>query len=156
MTNRKNIEINSGNSLVGILMLVVVFVALYFIASSIFTLLSWLAPVLLIITAILDHKIILNYGKWLLKLLKDNVLMGIGAVLLTIIGFPVVSGFLFVKALLYRKVNKLNEEVKRRQQGEFIEYEEIDSSPKLELPTRKKEAQKESRSGYEELFEDDI
>ena len=154
MTYRKKIDVNPFNSITSILVMVVAFVALYWIASSIFTLLAWLAPVLLLATAVIDYKIILNYGKWILNLLKTNMVMGIGAVLLTFFGFPVISGFLFVKALLYRKVNKLTEDMRQREEGEFVDFEEVDSTPTLELPPIKKEAPKQRRSDYEDFFED--
>ena len=140
MTNRK-IDINPGNSLAGILLMVFIFVALYFIAKSIFTLLSWLAPVLLIATAIMNPKVLTSYGKWIINLLKKNPLFGIGAIIMTVIGFPVVSGFLFAKAMLYRKADQMKKEYESQTHGELIEYEEIEEDDPivpLELPPIKK------------------
>ena len=140
MTNRR-IDINPGNSLGGILLMVFIFVALYFIAKSIFTILSWLAPVLLVGTAIINYKVLTSYGKWILKLLKNNPLFGIGAIIMTVIGFPVVAGFLFAKALLYRKADQMKQEYETQTHGELIDYEEIEEEDPivpLELPPIKK------------------
>jgi len=139
MTNRR-IDINPGNSLGGILLMVFIFVALYFIAKSIFTLLSWLAPVLLIGTAIINYKVLTGYGKWLFNLLKKNPLFGILAIIMTVVGFPVVAGFLFAKALLYRKADQMKQEYETQTQGELIDYEEIeeDTIVPLELPPIKR------------------
>ncbi|HHH50312.1 MAG TPA: hypothetical protein ENK52_04970 [Saprospiraceae bacterium] len=154
MTYRKKIDINPFNSIISILALVVAFVALYWIASSIFTLLSWTAPILLLVTAVIDYNIILNYGKWILHLLKTNTIMGIAAILLSFFGFPVISGFLFVKALLLRKVIKLKDDIRQKEEGEYVDYEELDSNPTLELPQMKKERPKQSSTDYDGFFED--
>ena len=140
MTKRR-IDINPGNSLAGILLMVFIFVALYFIAKSIFTLLSWLAPVLVLGTAIINYKVLTSYGKWVFKLLKNNPLYGIGAIIMTVIGFPIVAGFLFAKALLYRKADQLKQEYETQTHGELIDYEEIEEEDPivpLELPPIKK------------------
>ncbi|NJN77125.1 MAG: hypothetical protein HC803_01365 [Saprospiraceae bacterium] len=40
--------------------------------------------------------------------------------------YPVVVGFLFVQALLYRKSEKIQKEIER-EKGEYVEFEEIES-----------------------------
>ena len=159
MTKRKNIDVNPFNSIISILFLVLVFMGLYFIATSIFKLLALMAPFLLIGALVIDYKVVLNYGKWLVKLLKENFLLGIGAGLLTFFGFPVIAGFLFGKAYLSRKVNKLKTEYETQTQGEFVEFEEVtdesDITPKLELPPLKRREEKISNE-YEELFDDEV
>jgi len=138
-----------------------VFVALYFVAKSVFTILSWIAPLLLLGAAIIDYTVILDYGKWLLKLLKENLMLGVGAVLLTVFGFPVIAGFLFGKAWLYRKMKGLKAEYETKTQGEYSEYEEIvEEKPEtLELPPLPKEPlpkrEKLGNQGneYDQLFD---
>jgi len=168
MANRK-IDVNPFKSITSILFLVLIFVGLYFVAKSVFWVLSWLAPVFLILTLIIDYKVVINYGKWILKMLKSNILMGIGAVLLTVFGFPVVSGFLFGKALLSKKIKEtlgqFEEKANPNPKDEFVAYEEIKEDvvmedpldlnvdpPKVERPEViiKK---KSSDNDYEDLFE---
>ena len=160
MTYKRKIDVNPGNSLGGIIMLVLVFVGLYFIAKGLFSLLAWLAPVLLIGAAIINYKVIVNYGLWLINLLKSNLIMGIGAVLLTVFGFPVIAGFLFAKALLYRKVGQMKKQHETKEHGELIEYEEIKEEPivPLELPRIEKQPQqpRRERNDYEQLFDEDV
>ncbi|MEM9822827.1 MAG: hypothetical protein AAF985_17230 [Bacteroidota bacterium] len=157
MQYKKKIDVNPFNSLGSILTLVFIFVALYFIATSIFKILSWAAPFLLIGALIINHKVVLSYGKWILKLVQDNPAMGIGAILLTIFGFPIISGYLFGKALLYRKVDKMRQEYETRTEGEYIEYEEVDDvelkEPTLKLPQMQKQ-KRERGNEYEQLFDD--
>lgn len=151
-------DINPSNSITSILALVLVFVALYFVAKGVFTVLSWVAPVLLIITAIMDHRTIIDYGKWLWNLLRKNVIMGIGAILLTVVGFPIIAGFLFVKALFRRKIGQLEKNIKTEREGQFVDYEEVESTTyePLELPPIEPQPKAEPRrekNDYEDMFD---
>ncbi|MEO1517310.1 MAG: hypothetical protein AAFV95_19950 [Bacteroidota bacterium] len=157
MNQHKKIDVNPFNSISSILVLVMVLVVLYFIARSIFTILSYLAPVLLIIALILNYRVVVNYGKWLFNLLKKNILMGLGAVALTVIGFPVIAGFLAVKAYLYRKVDQMQAQAEQKREGEFVDYEEVDDGseinlklPQLERPPR---PQARNDNQYDQFFD---
>ena len=154
-------DVNPLNSISSILVLVLGFVLLYFVAKGIFTILAWIAPVLLILTAIFDYRTIIDYGKWIVNLLGRNPLMGIGAIIMTVIGFPVIAGFLFVKALFRKKVNELEKNIQMEREGQFVDYEEVDSQPiePLELPSMEVEIEPEpevknkNKNDYDDLFE---
>ena len=151
-------DINPFNSITSILILVLVFVALSFVVKSVFTILSWVAPVLLVLAAIFDYRTIIDYGKWLMNLLRKDILMGIGAVVLTVVGFPVIAGFLFAKALFRKKVGELEKNMQTQQEGQFVEYEEVESKPleTLELPPIEPEPRvepKTNKNDYEDLFD---
>ncbi|MEZ4911965.1 MAG: hypothetical protein R2774_14020 [Saprospiraceae bacterium] len=135
-----NIGFSSSNNPLGfikpLLVLAVFFTALFFLAKGVFWILSWVAPFLLIITLILDRKVVIDYLQFVWKLLKENSLVGILMVLITIFGFPIVSGFLFLKALGKRSIkNTINQIEKER--NSFTEYEEVnieENEDFLELP----------------------
>ncbi|MEO0776858.1 MAG: hypothetical protein AAFW73_20305 [Bacteroidota bacterium] len=157
-------DINPFNSIRSILFLVLFFVALFFVARGIFTLLSWVAPVLLILTLVLDYKTIIDYGKWLGRLIRKDLLMGVGAIILTVVGFPVIAGFLFFKALIRRKVGQVKKDMEERAAGQYIEFEEVESTtyeplelPPLDTPQAEPEPQPETRrstkNDYDDLFE---
>lgn len=152
----------TSNGLFGLLILAIGFVALWFIAKSVFTLLSWVAPFLLVGALIVNYKTVIGYGKFVLSLLKRNWIMGLVAIVLTIFGFPIVTGFLFAKSFLDRKVNKMMDEQKRQVEGELVEYEDVtdevtevtEEAETLELPPIKK-AQPEKiveKNEYDDLF----
>jgi hypothetical protein len=137
----------------GIIILTLFFVALYFIAKGLFTVLSFVAPVLLILTLIIDYTVVIDYGKFVLNLLKNNIIVGILAVILTVLGFPIVSGFLFFRALLR---NKLKSAIKQQEKkNAFVEYEVVDEETEnedfLELPDVQK-SPKPQDGDYEDLF----
>jgi len=142
-----------------IIALVLFFVMLFFVAKGVFWLLSWVAPILLLATIVIDYKVIVDYGKFLLKLLKENPIVGIIGAILTVVGFPVVSGFLFLKAIARKSIKAKMGQFKQEKEEEFVEFEEVvDEEDFLELP----EMQKASRSKpkgdpasneYEDLFD---
>ncbi len=156
MIGRRNrFEFNTQNTIVAIVFLAVTFFALFWIARGIFTILTYVAPILLLATLFINYKIVVNYGKWLWKQLQNNPIMGVIAILLTIIGFPVVSFLLFGKALLERKVKQVEEEVRVEREGSFADYEIIEEET-LELPqipTEKVEVRQKPTDDYERLFD---
>ena len=103
-----------------------VMILIFIVARAFLKILYFVAPVLIIATAIINYKVILNYFKNIGNLFKKNPLMGVGAGLLSAFFYPVVIGFLFVQALLHRKADKIQKEVER-EKGEYVEYEEIES-----------------------------
>lgn len=142
----------------GVIALVLFFVMLYFLAKGLFWILSLVAPILLIATLVIDHKVVLDYGKFIFKLLKDNPLVGILGIVLSVVGFPIVSGFLFFKALARRTINSKLESIKKEREGEFAEYEEVvEDTDFLELPeveTVQRKPKANNSNEYEDLFDE--
>ncbi len=151
-------SIRSGG-IFGFVFLVMILIGLFFLARGIFTLLSYAAPVLIVGALIINYKTVVNYLKFMLSLLKRNLLTGIIAIILSVIGFPILSGVLFGKAILDRKVRKFKEAHQSRQAGEFVEYEEVirpnrrqEPDEELELPPIQKEPAPKKDNRYEDLF----
>ena len=148
---------NRGQSPFGffvpMLILLIILFAFYYAIKGLFTILSFIAPVLLIATFIIDRNVIFDYFKSLGKMLKDNTLVGILAVVLTIIGWHVVSGFLFGKALLKRSFNKMVQKVEERE-NTFTEYEIIEEDEDfLQLPEQEVIIKKpKTDNDYNDLF----
>lgn len=152
---------NSSNGIVGALILVLFFVALFFVARAVFNLLAFVAPILFILALILDYKGVINYGKFIIKLVKEQPALGIIAGILSFVGFPIVSGFLFFKAVGKRVIkSKL-----KQKEPEFAEFEEVEEDedfldlPELEKPVQVKpnaskgNTPKEETNDYEQLFD---
>lgn len=120
-----------------ILIMVLVLFVLFYAVKGLFTILSFVAPVLLIATLIIDRKVIFDYVKFIGKLLKENTLVGILGVILTILGWHVVSGFLFAKAIMKRSLNKAINNMEKKVNPDFTEYEEVlEDEDFLELPKK--------------------
>ncbi len=160
MTEYKEYRVGGSGGPFGFLgpliILAIFFTILFFVARGVFWLLSWVAPVLLLITLIIDYKIVTNFLKFVWKLLQENPLMGIVALLLIFFGYPVIAGFLFFKAITKRSLQKAVSRMEK-ERNTYTEYEEVndDDDSFLELPPlkNKKEAHKQTRSNdYDEMF----
>ncbi len=146
------------NSIFGVLLLIAFFVGLFFILKGVFWVLSWIAPVLLIAAFVIDKSVVINYVKWIGKTLKENPLLGIAAILFSIIGYMVVFPYLFAKALFKKKIKDVQQQYEKQQKGELIDFEEIESKPNkpqetMELPRFEKQTRQEKRSEYDQLFD---
>ncbi|NJL74545.1 MAG: hypothetical protein HC892_05370 [Saprospiraceae bacterium] len=136
---------------IGLLVLVLIFVGLMSLARFTYWVLSVVALPLLVITAILDYKVIVNYVNWVVKLIRKSTILGLVVGLLSLIGYPIVSAMLFGNAFLQWRLKQnrkksqtaFQEEVPRI--GEYIEYEEIKNTKKVEKSTSRKD-------DYEQFF----
>lgn len=118
----------------GILGLALFLVAMYFLVKGIFWILGILTPVFLICAAIFDYKVFIDYFNFIIKLLKENPVFGLVMILITIVAFPAVSGYLFIKAWGRKKVKDYEKQVKNESER-FDQYEEVkDEEDFLELP----------------------
>lgn len=143
------------NGIIGFAFMVLIFVGLFFIAKGVFTVLAWIAPVLIILALLINYRTVLNYLKFMLGLLQRNPVGGIIGILLSFFGFPILAGVLFGKSILDRKVKKLKEAYQAEKDGEFVEFEEIIKSEretKLDLPPLEKQAPVKKDNQYEDLF----
>jgi hypothetical protein len=152
MPYRKSAHIRI-DSFLSIILLIAFFVGLFFILKGIFWVLSWVAPVLLVAAFIIDRFVVINYGKWLVDTVKKNPLVGIAAMIFTVIGYMVVFPFLFAKALFKKKVKDVQKRYETERQGELIDYEEIESKPNAEVFDLPKLEKRERHSEYDKFFD---
>jgi hypothetical protein len=140
-----------------LLALAIIFTVMFFVAKGVFTILSWVAPVLLLATLIIDHKVVLNYFSFIFKLLKENTVVGVVAVVVTFFAYPFVAGFLFLKALGARQLKKMTDRV-QQETNTYADYEEVKEEPEdfLELPqtnSKPKEPSPQQRpNDYDDMF----
>ncbi len=163
MNNRKQYVFGVKPSPLGtigsILTFAIILFGIYYLIKGAYFVLGIIAPVLLIATLVIDHKVVTGYLKTLYELLKKNPIMGILAILMTVIGSPFVAGYLFAKALMKRSLKKFVEErggaiPNSRQEG-FSDYEEVVEVeedflilPDVEAP----KAIKKDKNDYDDLF----
>ncbi|MEQ8706735.1 MAG: hypothetical protein RIC19_22570 [Phaeodactylibacter sp.] len=147
---------NPFSSLIGVVLGILFLLGLFFVARFIFTILYYLSPVMLIAALVLDYKTVTGYGKWLIDKVKTNPLLGIGGILLTVLAFPLVCLFLLSKALFKKKVREVEQEVERQQEGEYTEFEELDSEP-MDLKRLQEQARErqepQRRNDYDDFFD---
>ncbi len=160
---------NPLGNLTFIAMAIGALILMFFLARIAFNLIYWISPFLFLATLVIDYKVVVNYGKWMLGLFKMNPLYGIGAGVVTFFVYPVVAVFLFGKALIKKKIGSMKDQLDKKVNGEYAEYEEVEADfvpdgetlikekDLIELPPIKpkvKQAQPKSNnsSEYEDLF----
>ena len=121
--NLNNRPSNPGGMIMGILIAVLVMWGLFKLTSFVFTILMYLTPVLLIATAILDFNTLKGYGKNIGKLFSQNTVVGVLAIVATVIGFPFISAYLFAKALLKKKERDAQEKAAKGPiVGDYVKF----------------------------------
>lgn len=119
-------------------------IMLFWVAKSVFSLLSWISPVVFLAAVVINYKVVLGYGKWLIGSVKRNPIFGIVAILFSIIGFPVVSIFLLLRALATRGVSNPMKDTA------FTPYEEVQDDF-LDL-SEIKQYEKKVDNNYKDVF----
>lgn len=154
------------DSFAGLLLMILFLVGIFFFLQILFKILAWVSPVLIIAAFIIDRSVVINYVKWIGSLFGKNPLMGIGAALLSVLGYALLGPFLFAKALLKKKVKNMAKQFEQQAGGggftrtreEFVDYEEVSSEVNderpLELPRIDRQPRAEKRgTDYEQFFD---
>lgn len=138
-------------SIWALLTLALILVGIYYLIKGAYFVLGIIAPVLIILSLILDYQTVWHYIKNIINMLKQNPVMGILAVLLNIVAFPFVAGYLFAKVLMKRSLKKYVEE---KQNPKYTEYEEVvEEEDFLILPDVEKVGKKRKKDNeYDDLF----
>jgi predicted membrane protein len=142
---------NPFGSLWSLLIFVGVLVLLFFALTGFVKLLYFVAPVLLIATLFINYRVVMDYVTDVLTTFQTDILWGVVKVLFAVVAYPLVIGWLFTKALMYRKVAQIQKDMKAqmgqmnqnfnqtKQETEFADYEELSSdldlNQKPESPT---------------------
>lgn len=144
----------------GLLSLALFMMVAFFLFKGIFWILSWAAPVLLLATLIMDYTVVTDFIKFLVKLLKDNPLFGVVAIVLSLVAYPFTAGFLFFRAMMRRAIKKVQqpraethatgEKVNDIDDDGFADYEEIES---LDLPEIEVEKPEIRNNDYDQMFD---
>lgn len=164
MTDYKSFKMSFSSSrnplgfLVPLIILTLFFTALFFIAKSIFIGLAYASPVLILLTLLIDWRVVSEYIQFIWKLLKENSVVGLVMILLSVLGFPIVFGFLFFKALGRRSIKKTIEQIEKEQKTytDYEEVEDIDDETFLELPSKQGKpiimTNQNENNDYDEVF----
>ena len=142
-----------------------ILILIFYFLKGFSMLLYWVAPVLLIATLIINYRVVADYALSIFDTLQNNLLLGILKVVFTVFCYPFVIGWLFVKALFYKKMDTIKKQfeqpLNQKNADQFTTYEEVSSQmtetePKkpfiLDLPKPK---EKEKNNPYDNLFGED-
>ena len=156
MNRQQNFFYQVSNRGPGGILLPLLFVAgflfvAYYLIRGLLTILSVLAPFLLIATLIVDRQVILDYVQFIGTLLRERLLVGIIAIVLSVVAFPILCGVLFGRALIRRNLRGSRME---QREADYVEYTEVDDDEDfLELPEQQPRRRDDgNRSDYDQLF----
>ena len=130
----------SNNSVGCLIMGVVVVVLGFFLLRGLYTILMWVAPVLLVLALVIRWQVFpATFRNWL-KTMKTNPLSGIIQVAFAVLAFPLFALYMFLLAAGGRKMEQLQDQFRSRNtaaapEEEFADFEEIESRPKRILRT---------------------
>lgn len=144
--------------ILGLVVLVAIVYVLFKMVSGVFSILGFLAPILLIIALILNRNVVFDYVRNIINIAKKDLPKGLIYGGLSVIGWPVVSAYLFFKAFTTSKIKKAvdNRAKQRREEEQYTQYEEVeDEDDFLELPdlNEVKTKEKIKDTGYDNLFD---
>jgi len=125
-----------------------IFFIFWFLKNVVFKILYIAAPVLLIAALVMNYRVVIGYGKWLLGTFKENIWFGLAATALTVLGYPFVSLYLAIRA--YQLSGKTYKTTKSKK-GDYIKYTEVEDTDFLDL-TKEKKKQEEIQDRYEDLL----
>ncbi len=123
---------STTETILGLAILVAIVWGAIFIFKSIFNILAWASPFLFIAALVVNHKVVLSYGKMLVSLLQKNTIMGIIALLLTFFAFPIVAAILLGLAIMNKKAEGFIEQERQKRDGIPTDFREISSTPRSE------------------------
>ncbi len=108
----------------------------YYAIKGLYYVLYWAAPALVVLTLIINWRVIPDTLKNWLKTLETNPVSGLVLAAFAVLAFPFFTLWLFLKALGYRKLEKMKREYGSYEppKDEFVDFEEIESSPLGKAP----------------------
>ena len=149
-------------------------VALWFVLKGLYALLYWAAPVLFVAALIVNWRAVAATGRDFWELLQRNPLGGLLLGALCVVAFPLLALYLLLRAVGYNKMQEFKQRFGQepgaaQPEGEFADYEELESQPKrgsraddepVEIPLLpdpepvppKKEEPKKPGNPYDQMF----
>ena len=116
---------NPWSAIIGVAVIVVFMVGLFMLARFVFRILAFLSPIMLIAALVIDYTVVTDYFKWIRNTFRRDAIAGVIIGILSVIGFPVLSGYFLARALLKKQVKKAKAEYERKRDGDLVDYEEL-------------------------------
>lgn len=119
----------NARNLIGLALLGLIIYGIVKITQLVVGLLYSISPILLIATLIIDIQVIKDYFAMLGRWLRTNTPAGVVALVLSVVLYPFPITYLFLKAIMKRKVKKYADEQRRIVEGDLVDFEELESKP---------------------------
>ncbi len=146
-----------GQRILGTILFVGIVAGCLYLFYQVYKFLFYLSPLFIIASLIIYPKIVGNHIKMISQSFKQNFIAGIIELVLQLIGLPIVSIGLVVKAWAYKKFGLLKENIKSSEPfderyTQYVEIVDTESEAASET-TPKNQLKKEEVISYDDLFE---
>lgn len=141
--------------LIGVALIYFIMTMIIGTVSFVWSILSFVGPLLFILAMIFDFSTVKNHGIMLVDKLKNDTPKGLLYTFGSVIGFPFLSLYLFLKAYASRKMRKTSEKSAKNKKSDedYIKYEEVEDDDFLELPDLDEEViEQKPLNRYDDLF----
>lgn len=144
--------------IMGLIVFFLFIMFIYMMIKGLYAIAGYIVPVMVIATLIINHKVYLDYGKFLAGLFKNSIVGGIIGAGLTFLLFPFVAIFLLIKAIflkyLFKNIKDNPVFQERKAEGDYLEYEEVEEEklPTMELPPVEPKINKKDNNPYDGYF----
>ena len=141
-----------GQKFIGTLAFLALISLCLFLFYHIYRLLYFASPLFIIVALILNYRIVGNHIRMIGHSFKQNFFAGLVEFGLQIIGLPIVSLGLVVKAWAFKKFGEWEKthHENTNTETQYTSYEEVSNTPAEE---KIKEISKKESSNYDDLFE---
>jgi len=148
--------------IIGLGIMLIMGYVVFKMVSGAFAILSFLAIPLFIIALVLNYRVVSDYFNFVVGGIKKDPAKGLVIAAASVIGYPLVAAWLAFKAYTTKKFGKGKATEKKKEDGEYLKYEEVDPEEDdfldledLDQPKTKqkvKQAQSKTKDDYEDLF----
>jgi hypothetical protein len=114
----------SGNPIIGFVIGALILVGAFYFLKGLFWVLTWLSPILLIVTLIMNHHIVVDYLKMLWKQLLETPFFGVICIVMSFFAAPVIIFYLFGKMMLLRKAKEMQQRFEYQQESFKRQFEQ--------------------------------
>lgn len=119
------------DSIIALILLGVLMFVLYYAFKGVYKLLYIGAPILLLVTLIINYRVVWMYFVDMINLFRRDVLSGVLKMAFTVLCYPLVIGWLFIKAIFFYKIDQMRQNIDKQtpafQKTLYSDYEEISS-----------------------------
>ena len=130
-TNYDTKRLGPFNSLISFLLLGVLMFILFYVFKGIYKVLYIGAPFLLLVTLVVNYRVVLHYFIDIINLFRRDLLSGIVKMAFTVFFYPLVVTWLLIKAVFFVKIDQVRQKVQTQsndyQKTLYTDYEEISS-----------------------------
>jgi hypothetical protein len=145
-------RLNPFSSILGILMMAVMLIGLFYLAKGVFWLLAKLAFFLLAAALVIHYRTVLDFGKWLFDQWRHQPIRALFITLLSALLYPVLFAYLFLRSIFDRKFAHIQDAAQKQFESEYVDFEELETEIHGKKPVDKT-AEVVHQDRYRDLFE---